>query len=222
MARAAHFPKERITQQLKSALTDPALATLLVPEQQQQTLVALLEQLHKWNQAYNLTSVRDPEEMLVRHILDSIAVSPHLHGNTVIDVGTGPGLPGLPLAILNPDKQFVLLDSLGKRISFIRQVVHTLKLTNVTAVQARVEAYSHEGGFDSIVSRAFASLADMLGWCHHLLSTQGRFIALKGQLDSEEIAQVTAPYQIEEKIPVAVPGLDAARHVIKLSVANAE
>ncbi|CUS47825.1 MAG: 16S rRNA (guanine527-N7)-methyltransferase GidB [Idiomarinaceae bacterium HL-53] len=222
MGRSAHFPKERIAAQLKVALATPELSALSVSETQQEALVALLEQLHKWNQAYNLTSVRNPEEMLTRHILDSIAVSPFLHGKAVIDVGTGPGLPGLPLAILNPDKEFVLLDSLGKRISFIRQVVHTLKLTNVKAVQSRVEDFSHEGGFDSIVSRAFASLADMLGWCHHLLSAQGQFIALKGQLDPEELAQVSAPYQIEEKIPVAVPGLDAARHIVKLSVANAE
>ena len=222
MRKSTPFPKQVIEQQLSEALRTEELKHLSVTDEQQQQLVVLLEQLHKWNSAYNLTSVRNPEDMLVRHILDSIAVSPHLHGDKVIDVGTGPGLPGLPLAILNPHKKFVLLDSLGKRISFIRQVVHLLKLNNVTAVQSRVEDYAFEGGFDSIVSRAFASLADMLGWCHHLLSDKGVFVALKGQLDEAEFEQVKAPFKVRETYPIAVPQLDAARHVVVISPANSE
>ena len=115
-------------------------AGIVITETQKTQLVQLVELLHKWNKAYNLTSVRDPDAMLVKHILDSLVVSPHLHGERFIDVGTGPGLPGLPLAIINPDKQFVLLDSLGKRINFIRQVILELGLTNVTPVKSRVES----------------------------------------------------------------------------------
>ena len=106
--------------------------------------------------------------MLVKHILDSLVVSPYLQGDRFIDVGTGPGLPGLPLAIINPSKQFVLLDSLGKRISFIRNAVRELGLTNVTPVLSRVEEYQPEDKFDGVLSRAFASLKDMTDWCHHL------------------------------------------------------
>lgn len=116
-----------------------AQTSLDVSERQREQLVGYVELLNKWNKAYNLTSVRDPMEMLVKHILDSIVVSPSLEGNRFIDVGTGPGLPGIPLAIMNPDKEFVLLDSLGKRIRFIKQVIHELKITNVTPVQSRVE-----------------------------------------------------------------------------------
>lgn len=113
-----------------------AQTTLTIPAEQQQQLVALVGMLHKWNKAYNLTSVRDPQQMLSRHIMDSLVVLPYLNGQRFIDVGTGPGLPGLPLAITAPDKEFVLLDSLGKRVRFIRQVCHELGLNNVTAVQS--------------------------------------------------------------------------------------
>ncbi|HHF1371875.1 TPA: 16S rRNA (guanine(527)-N(7))-methyltransferase RsmG, partial [Haemophilus influenzae] len=121
-----------------------AQANIKISDQQIQQLINLVNLLNKWNKAYNLTSVRDPQEMLVKHILDSLVVSPYLQGDRFIDVGTGPGLPGLPLAIINPSKQFVLLDSLGKRISFIRNAIRELGLTNVTPVLSRVEEYQPE------------------------------------------------------------------------------
>ncbi|RUO19148.1 16S rRNA (guanine(527)-N(7))-methyltransferase RsmG [Aliidiomarina haloalkalitolerans] len=213
MSKATPFPTEQLAARLSQLLKETDLS---VSDEQQQQLIALLGMLHKWNKAYNLTSVRDPAEMLIRHILDSIVVSPYLHGKTVIDVGTGPGLPGLPLAICNPDREFVLLDSLGKRISFIRQVVHELKLTNVTPVLARVQDYDSKNGFDSVVSRAFASLADMLSWCHHLPSADGRFIALKGLATEEELAAVEPPYRILAVHQLQVPTLEAARHVVEI------
>ncbi|BDY07117.1 16S rRNA (guanine(527)-N(7))-methyltransferase RsmG [Ferrimonas sp. YFM] len=191
-----------------------AQTDLQLSDKQMGQLVQLVELLNKWNKAYNLTSVRDPQEMLVRHIMDSVVVGPHLQGERFIDVGTGPGLPGLPLAICNPDKSFVLLDSLGKRIRFIRTVVHTLGLENVTPVQSRVEEYQPEQGFDGVLSRAFASLSDMLEWCHHLPAPQGRFYALKGQLDAEELAAIPPGFEILGQQALQVPELDAQRHLV--------
>ncbi|BBR41879.1 16S rRNA (guanine(527)-N(7))-methyltransferase RsmG [Aeromonas allosaccharophila] len=190
-------------------------AEIVITDTQKSQLVQLVELLHKWNKAYNLTSVRDPDAMLVKHILDSLVVSPHLHGERFIDVGTGPGLPGLPLAIINPDKQFVLLDSLGKRINFIRQVIQELGLTNVTPVKSRVEEYQPEVGFDCVLSRAFASLEDMLSWCHHLPSEQGCFLALKGQYPEQELAQLPANIRLVACHELRVPELEGERHLLE-------
>ncbi|MCX7134886.1 16S rRNA (guanine(527)-N(7))-methyltransferase RsmG, partial [Aeromonas sp.] len=190
-------------------------AGIVITDTQKTQLVQLVELLHKWNKAYNLTSVRDPDAMLVKHILDSLVVSPHLHGERFIDVGTGPGLPGLPLAIINPDKQFVLLDSLGKRINFIRQVIQELGLTNVTPVKSRVEEYQPDVGFDCVLSRAFASLEDMLSWCHHLPSEQGSFLALKGQYPEQELAQLPANIRLVACHELRVPELEGERHLLE-------
>lgn len=191
-----------------------AQTTLSLSDDQQQKLVVLVEQLHKWNKAYNLTSVRDPQLMLSRHIMDSLVVLPHLQGQRFIDVGTGPGLPGLPLAIAAPEKEFVLLDSLGKRIRFIRQICHELKLKNVTAVQSRVEDYQPELKFDGVISRAFASLNDMLTWCQHLPTSQGKFYALKGVYPEAELADLSAQFSAEEIIRLQVPEADGERHLV--------
>ena len=201
-----------LEQRLNELLAQTELA---LSDQQKQQLLALVGLLHKWNKAYNLTSVRDPDAMLVKHILDSLVVSPHLHGERFIDVGTGPGLPGLPLAIINPDKQFVLLDSLGKRINFIRQVIQELGLTNVTPVKSRVEEYQPEVGFDGVLSRAFASLEDMLSWCHHLPSPEGSFLALKGQYPEQELAQLPASIRLVAAHQLVVPELEGERHLLE-------
>ncbi|EES7443226.1 16S rRNA (guanine(527)-N(7))-methyltransferase RsmG, partial [Shigella sonnei] len=149
-------------------------AGISLTDHQKNQLIAYVNMLHKWNKAYNLTSVRDPNEMLVRHILDSIVVAPYLQGERFIDVGTGPGLPGIPLSIVRPEAHFTLLDSLGKRVRFLRQVQHELKLENIEPVQSRVEEFPSEPPFDGVISRAFASLNDMVSWCHHLPGEQGR------------------------------------------------
>lgn len=187
-------------------------AGISLTDHQKTLLVAYVDMLHKWNKAYNLTSVRDPNEMLVRHILDSIVVAPYLQGQRFIDVGTGPGLPGIPLAIVLPDAHFTLLDSLGKRVRFLRQVQHELKLENITPVQSRVEAYPSEPPFDGVISRAFASLNDMVSWCHHLPGEKGRFYALKGQLPGDEIASLPDNFSVEsvEKITRSATGRRAA------------
>lgn len=191
-----------------------AEAGISLSDQQQQQLVAYVEMLHKWNKAYNLTSVRDPNEMLVRHILDSIVVAPHLQGTRFIDVGTGPGLPGIPLSIVRPESHFTLLDSLGKRVRFLRQVQHELKLTNIEPVQSRVEDFPAEPPFDGVISRAFASLNDMVSWCHHLPGDTGRFYALKGQLPEDEIALLPAGLAVESIVELKVPHLEGERHLV--------
>ena len=194
-----------------------AQANIQVSEQQKDQLIELVNLLNKWNKAYNLTSVRDPQEMLVKHILDSLVVSPYLQGDRLIDVGTGPGLPGLPLAIINPDKQFVLLDSLGKRVSFIRNAVLKLRLTNVTPVLSRVEEYQPEEKFDGVLSRAFASLKDMTEWCHHLLSSDGLFYALKGIYHQEEVQNLNDIFTVEKVVSLDVPTLVGERHLVLLT-----
>ena len=189
-------------------------AGISLTDHQKNQLVAYVGLLDKWNKAYNLTSVRDPNEMLVRHILDSIIVAPYLQGSRFIDVGTGPGLPGIPLAIVRPESHFTLLDSLGKRVRFLRQVQHELKLDNITPVQSRVEAFPAEPPFDGVISRAFASLNDMVSWCHHLPAADGHLYALKGQAQESEMADLPEGYQVCDVIKLHVPQLEGERHLV--------
>ncbi len=192
--------------------------SLTVTEQQREQLVGYVQMLDKWNKAYNLTSVRDPMEMLVKHILDSLVVSPHLVGERFIDVGTGPGLPGIPLAIMHPDKEFVLLDSLGKRIRFLKQVIHDLKINNVLPVQSRVEEFDPESGFDGVLSRAFASMTDMVNWCQNLPKPNGGvFLALKGVRPDDEITLLPEWCSVTDIKALQVPELEGERHLVILS-----
>ena len=198
-----------------------AQAGISLTDQQKQQLLGYVGLLDKWNKAYNLTSVRDPKEMLVRHILDSIVVNPFLQGNRFIDVGTGPGLPGIPLAIVRPESHFTLLDSLGKRVRFLRQVQHELKLTNIEPVQSRVEEFLPEPPFDGVISRAFASLQDMLSWCHHLPKPEsGRFYALKGVRPDEELSQLPNGVELVSVERLHVPTLDGERHLVILKTSR--
>ncbi|WP_298771045.1 16S rRNA (guanine(527)-N(7))-methyltransferase RsmG [uncultured Shewanella sp.] len=189
---------------------------LVATSKQKQQLIDFVAMLHKWNKAYNLTAIRDPEQMLIKHIMDSLAVSTHLQGQRFIDVGTGPGLPGIPLAILNPDKEFVLLDSLGKRIRFQKQVQFDLGIHNISSVESRVEAYQVEEKFDGVLSRAFASIQDMLHWCEHLPSDTGCFYALKGQLSTEEMENLPNGFEITDVIELSIPNLDEQRHLLRV------
>ncbi|GAA5131002.1 16S rRNA (guanine(527)-N(7))-methyltransferase RsmG [Thalassotalea piscium] len=203
---------------LKDELSDLlAQSSIELTEKQILQLIQYVELLVKWNKAYNLTSVRNPSEMLIKHIMDSLMVGPCLVGERFIDVGTGPGLPGIPLAILYPNKEFTLLDSLGKRITFLRQVVFQLKLDNVTPVLSRVEKYNPENLFDGVLSRAFASLNDMVSWCKHLTASEtGRYYALKGQYPDDELAQLPAGIDFVTSYPIVVPQLQGERHLIEL------
>lgn len=187
---------------------------LSLSEQQKAKLIAYVSLLDKWNKAYNLTSVRSPDQMLIRHIIDSIVVAPHLQGSRFIDVGTGPGLPGIPLAIVLPESHFTLLDSLGKRVRFLKQVQYELKLDNIEPVQSRVEAWKAEPRYDGVISRAFASLQDMLNWCHHLSTDKGAFFALKGILPTDEIKSLDKNFFVDHQIRLNIPQLEEERHLI--------
>lgn len=190
-------------------------ANIALSAEQKQLLIGYVQLLTKWNKAYNLTSVRDPFQMLSRHILDSIVVSPYLQGKHFIDVGTGPGLPGIPLAIVKPECQFTLLDSLGKRVRFLKQVQFELGLKNIRPVQHRVEDYTNQQ-FDGVISRAFASLQDMVSWCQHLLNEHGRFYAMKGIYPKNELDDIKAVSVIESVNELDVAGTEGKRHLIIL------
>ncbi len=180
-------------------------------------LLHFLNLIEKWNKAYNLTAIRDKEEMARLHILDSLAILPHLHGKRLIDIGTGAGLPGIPLAIFRPDMEFVLVDSNAKKTRFVQQAILELKLKNVSVLHSRVEDYQPTQGFDSVTCRAFASMSDILKLTAHLFAEDGLLLAMKGQQLDEELAQINQPYQI---VPIIVPNVDAERCLVCISANN--
>ena len=193
---------------------------------QSNTLLRFLALLDKWNKAFNLSAVRDPRDMLSRHLLDSLSLLPLLRecrGNTtdqaftVLDVGTGPGLPGIPLAICMPDTQFVLLDSNGKKTRFVFQACVELGLKNVQVENARIENYQSDRQVDIVVSRAFASLSDFVLGCDAVATDDTRLIAMKGQYPADEIAAVPAHWQVLRTHEIRVPGSEGERHFIELT-----
>lgn len=198
---------------LEPVLQD-GLAALSLPADIATPLLAYLTLLAKWNKAYNLTAVREPEEMVTRHLLDSLSVNRYLHGDRILDVGTGPGLPGIPLALANPAKSFTLLDSLGKKTRFIQQVINSLELKNVTVIQSRVEDFQPEQGFTTVISRAFASLQDMVSHSLHCLDTSGQMLAMKGQFPQSELDELGNEVEIQSIEELEVPGLSAGRHLV--------
>lgn len=183
--------------------------------QARERLLALLALLHKWNRAYNLTAVRSVDEMVTRHLLDSASVLPYVHGPRLLDVGSGPGLPGLVLAILMPQLEVTLLDSNGKKVRFQRQAVLELGLDNVTPVQERVERFT-AAPFDQVISRAFASLADFVMLTEHLLATQGEWLAMKGRAAEEESGALPSTVNVCDQHVLHVPGEEASRNLLRL------
>lgn len=190
-------------------------------EQQVEQWLGYVSLLNKWNSAYNLTSVRDPLEMVTRHLLDSLSIAPYLKVDQLIDVGTGPGLPGIPLAIAYPDKQFSLLDSNGKRARFMQQAKVQLKLSNITIFQSRVEEHQPKKPYQAVLSRAFASLSDMIQWTSHLCDKTGCFMAMKGQYPDEEINDLPKAYRVIESHQLSLPGSDVERHLVIISKTEA-
>ena len=196
---------------------DEGLAALNIEidRRQRERLLSLLALLHKWNRAYNLTAVRSPEAMVSRHLLDSASVAFAVSGPTLLDVGSGPGFPGLILAILDPGLQVTLLDSNGKKVRFQRQAVMELGLDNVRCEQVRVEAFG--ATFDQVISRAFASLGDFIGLTEPLLAEGGEWLAMKGGLEPRELESVPAHVAVHERLALSVPGVDdAERQLLRL------
>jgi len=175
---------------------------------------AYLAILRKWNRVYNLTAIRDPKESVMLHILDSLSIRDYLHGERILDVGTGAGLPGIPLALTCPDKQFVLLDSNSKKTRFLTQVLCELALKNVQVVHARAETFKPEKKFDSILSRAFASIQVMLEATQHVLAEQGQFLAMKGVYPAAELMAISPSFEVVAVHKLVINGLAAERHLV--------
>lgn len=186
---------------------------LSIDDDSQAKLLDYLALLVKWNKVYNLTAIRDPQQMVVHHLLDSLAVMSHLYAGRWLDVGCGAGLPGLVLAICQPDWHFTLLDSNSKKTGFVQQAVIELGLRNVQVRCARVEDLQSADKFDGIISRAFTELGDFLRITRHLISPQGHWVAMKG-LPEAELPGVPADCRVENIIQLKVPGLDAARCLV--------
>ena len=184
---------------------------------QRDMLLAYLQLLMTWNKAYNLTAIRDPGEMIRLHLLDSLAVLPYISGKRLIDVGSGAGLPGIPLAIMCPERDFTLLDSNGKKTRFLFQARCDLGLSNLKEINSRVENHQPEVPYDAVLSRAFTSVADMVKKCSHLLSPEGLFLAMKGKFPQSELSEVGKDYKVNASHTLQVPGVDGERHLIVIS-----
>ena len=176
--------------------------------------VALIE---KWNRVYNLTAIREPEKMVSHHLLDSLAVAPHLHARRLLDVGSGAGLPGIPLALANPDMHVTLLDSNHKKAAFLKQAVIELKLANAAVCAERVESWQAGDKFDAIISRAFSEMGEFVRVTRHLLAPGGIFAAMKGLHPYEELEKLPEGCKLEQVLPLAVPGVDGARHLVLIA-----
>ena len=172
--------------------------------------------LGRWNKTYNLTAIRDPLDVIRFHLLDSLAINQFLEGKNFIDVGTGAGLPGIPLAIINPHRKFTLLDSNGKKTRFLFQAKLDLGLANIDEINDRAERFFPEQKYDCVLTRAFASLGEMIKNCHHLLRLDGYFLAMKGRIDESELSEVTKDYKVSHSSPINVPGVDGCRHILKI------
>jgi len=184
-------------------------------------LLDYLALLDRWNKTYNLTAIRDPREMLSKHLLDSLSMAPRVRPGALADLGTGPGLPGIPLALAVPGLAVTLVESNGKKCRFLREVVRQLGLGNVRVLESRAEAVDEPGAYDQITARAMDTLAGILEVGGHLLSPTGRLLAMKGQRPDAEIAALPPGWQVETIVPLAVPGLEGERHLVTVARAGA-
>jgi 16S rRNA (guanine527-N7)-methyltransferase len=183
----------------------------------QQKLLDYLALLEKWNKVHNLTAVRNPEDMVTLHLLDSLSVLPHIKSGRLLDVGSGAGLPGIPLAIVLPELQVTVMDSSHKKASFMRQAKAALLIPNLEIVCGRVEEFQPPDKYDMVISRAFSDLAEFMRLTSHLCADDGQWLAMKGVYPYDELAQINGP--TSEVIPLRVPGLEAQRHLVFLKAA---
>ncbi len=204
---------EELAEQLRQGI---AALALDVPAATQQDMLRYLALLQKWNKVYNLTAIRNPEQMLTHHLLDSLSVVPHIWRGRWLDVGCGAGLPGLVLAMARPECQVVLLDSNSKKTSFVQQAIIELQLQNAQVFCARAEDWGRGETFDGIISRAFAEMADFVSATRHLLAAGGRWVAMKGHV-GQELKALPADIHIDQTIALQVPGLQGTRSLVILS-----
>ena len=190
---------------------------LILTESQLQACDVLLQELNDWNQRINLTAIRDPQQQLTKHLLDSFSLQSYLHGTYVADVGTGAGFPGLPLALVNPDKQFTLIDSTHKKLRFVQHAAQLMQLNNVDVVHTRAETFTPEQKFDCVVSRALSSLDTFVSWCGHLCAPEGRLLAMKGRYPEDELKLVPKEWRVVAVHAIHIDGLDEQRHLVELS-----
>jgi len=183
-------------------------------------LMEYVTELMNWNRVYNLTSVRKPTDIVSRHILDSLTILPHLHGERILDIGTGAGLPGIPLAIACPERDFVLLDSSSKKLRFVQQTLGILNLDNVTLADSRVEEYQPETLFDTVICRAFSDLPDFYRYAARLCNEGGKMLAMKGVYPMTEVECLDDKSVIDDVVTLKVPGLDAERHLVIMHAAE--
>ena len=203
----------------RQLLTDGlARLGLLLPPGGIDKLLDYVALLARWNRAYNLTAIRDREQMITHHLLDSLAITRFVKGPLVLDMGTGPGLPGIPLAIALPDISFVLLDSNGKKTRFLVQAKSALSLDNIEVVHSRVEDYRPDKVFDTITARAFASLEIMIERSKHLCAPGGQYLLMKGRMPKDELETVPRHYVVQDAVTLQVPGVDGERHLIIITL----
>jgi 16S rRNA (guanine527-N7)-methyltransferase len=193
---------------------------LTIPATQIDSLLRLVDELELANAQFNLTAIRDRTGMLRKHVLDSLSVQPYLRGTRIADVGTGAGFPGLPLAIVNPERRFFLIEATGKKARFVAHTVEQLNCANVEVVNARAETYRPFELFDTVMARALSSLADFVAYAGHLCAPEGRLLAMKGKRPDEEIAALPRSFRVLAVHRVKLPGLDDERHVVELSPAR--
>lgn len=207
---------EKLAESLHSGLA--RIAGLDMEETQEAALLLYLDLLHRWNQAYNLTAVKEPAGMITRHLLDSLAIVPWVGNGRLLDAGTGAGLPGIPLAIADPQLKVTLLDSSGKKIRFLNHVQRELGLANISPVQARLEFFVPGAGFDAIVSRAFADLVSFVKTAAHLTRPSTRLLAMKGRYPEDELRELPDNVRVDSIEKLSVPGLQEDRHLVIMSI----
>lgn len=189
---------------------------LPLPDAVRDKLIRFIALLEKWNRIYNLTAIRDPRQMVTHHLLDSLAILPFVNGPRVLDIGTGAGLPGIPLALARPELHFTLLDSNAKKTRFVTQACGELDIHNVTVIHERVERYRPGEKFDTLISRAFSNLAEMVEAAKPLCAERGEFLAMKGRYPHDELARLSASYLAAQVRALHVPGLSAERHAVRI------